>query len=137
MNSLNSIIFLICFIPAQLFAQVAHIHSEKYYQDKIAQEIHGQTEVVLEDNTRIDIATDTEVIEVEFAHKWYEAIGQSAHYAIMTGKKPVIYLIKESDFDNICIERCKKDIRQGIGVIQNGQWTKIRVIVYVNQEKSK
>ncbi len=37
------------------------------------------------------------MVEVEFAKKWAEAIGQSLHYAEMTGKKPAIVLIADKD----------------------------------------
>ena len=39
------------------------------------------------DGTRCDILTDTHAIEVDFADKWAEAIGQSLKYATQTGKK--------------------------------------------------
>ncbi|MFH1027609.1 MAG: hypothetical protein V1791_06370 [Pseudomonadota bacterium] len=32
-------------------------------------------------------------VEVEYAHKWAEAIGQSLYYSRMTGKKPGVVLI--------------------------------------------
>ena len=101
------LILFIFFLP--LFAQqqtVTHQHPEKYYQNIIAKDIGGQTEVILPDKTRIDIVTPTKVIEVDFANKWYEAVGQTIHYAIQTGKKPTIWLIKETDADDKHIERC-------------------------------
>jgi len=56
-------------------------------------------EWVLHDKTRVDCLTDTHAIEHDFAKKWPEALGQSLHYARLTGKKPGIVLIlqKESD----------------------------------------
>ena len=38
-------------------------------------------EVVMKDGTRCDILTSTHAIEVDFAKKWAEAIGQSLNYA--------------------------------------------------------
>ena len=67
--------------------------SERYYQEKFAQEIGGQVEVVMKDGTRCDILTSTHAIEVDFARKWAEAIGQSLHYALHTGKRPAVALI--------------------------------------------
>jgi len=55
--------------------------SERYYQEKFAKEIGGQVEVVMKDGTRYDILTSTHAIEVDFAKKWAEAIGQSLNYA--------------------------------------------------------
>ena len=51
--------------------------SERYYQEKFAREIGGKVEVVMKDGTRCDILTATHAIEVDFAKKWAEAIGQS------------------------------------------------------------
>ena len=39
-------------------------------------EIGGKVEVVMKDGTRCDILTATHAIEVDFAKKWAEAIGQ-------------------------------------------------------------
>lgn len=85
-----------------------HFRLEEYYQKQIAKQIGGTREVVLDDNTRVDICTKSEVIEVEFARKWYESIGQVCHYSVKTGLKPVIYLIVETDKDNIYVERCRR-----------------------------
>ncbi len=53
----------------------------------------GQIEYRLSDKTRVDCLTDTHAIEYDFQHKWAEAIGQSLHYSLMTGKKAGITLI--------------------------------------------
>jgi len=54
---------------------------------------NGHKEFVLADKTRIDCLTDTHAIEVEYAKKFYEAIGQSLHYSLNTGKRAGILLI--------------------------------------------
>lgn len=66
---------------------------EKYYQTKICTEFGGEMEHVLFDRTRVDCLTDKYAIEVDFAKKWAEGIGQSLYYADVTGKKPAIVLI--------------------------------------------
>jgi hypothetical protein len=81
--------------------------SERYYQEKFAQEIGGQVEVVMKDGTRCDILTPTHAIEVDFAKKWAEAIGQSLNYAMHTGKRPAVALIVLSLSDNKYIERVR------------------------------
>jgi len=43
--------------------------------------------------------TETHAIEFEFAGKWTEAVGQSLHYSLQTGKRAGIVLILESDSD--------------------------------------
>lgn len=73
--------------------------AEKDYQNPFCEELGGQVEVVLSDRTRVDCLTDTYAIEVDFAHKWAEAIGQALHYAVMTGKQPGIMLIIKSSDD--------------------------------------
>jgi hypothetical protein len=82
--------------------------SERYYQEKFAREIGGQVEVVMKDGTRCDILTATHAIEVDFAKKWAEAIGQSLNYAMHTGKRPGVALIVLSPSDNKYIERVRK-----------------------------
>ena len=62
---------------------------------------------MLKDGTRVDCLTSTHAIEVDFANKWAESIGQSLFYAEMTGKKPGVYLIIESDRDYRYLKRLK------------------------------
>lgn len=112
-----------------IFANTRH-HTEKYYQELIQEKIGGKLESVLDDGTRIDIETEKEVVEVEFAYKWYESIGQSAHYSFKTGKEPVVWLIKEGDEDEKYIGRCKRLCDKGIEVILPQGHIKIKVFVY-------
>ena len=65
-------------------------------------------EVVMKDGTRCDILTATHAIEVDFAKKWAEAIGQSLNYALHTGKRPGVALIVLSPSDNKYVERVRK-----------------------------
>jgi len=53
----------------------------------------------LPDKTRVDCLTKTHAIEVDFAAKKYEAIGQSLYYAYMTKRTPGILLIIETQKD--------------------------------------
>jgi len=68
-------------------------HNERYYQTKLCNNLDGDMEYTLKDRTRVDCLTDEYAIEVDFAKKWAESIGQSLYYAEMTGKKPAIGLI--------------------------------------------
>lgn len=81
-------------------ANSERLHPEKYYQEKWCLEMKGESEVVLPDKTRADCITDTHAIEVDFANKWQEALGQSLWYAMQTGKKAGIMLILEQPKDN-------------------------------------
>ena len=64
--------------------------------------MNGIKEYTLPDKTRIDCLTSSYAIEVDFAKKWAESIGQSLYYGLMTNKRPGILLI---------MEKPKKDIR--------------------------
>lgn len=78
---------------------------EVYYQELFAKAINGQTEYVLKDNSRVDIVTDTFAIEVDFASKWAEAIGQSLYYAERLNKKPGILFVVDGKQENRYIFR--------------------------------
>lgn len=83
----------ILFITISSFSQ----QKERYYQEKFAKIVNGEMEVVLKDKTRVDIVTNDYAIEVDFAHKWAEAIGQSLYYAKELNKKPGILLVWSGD----------------------------------------
>lgn len=78
---------------------------ESVYQGAWCAAHGGQTEVVLEDRTRVDCVTGEYAVEVDFAPKWAEAIGQALYYAMRTGRKPGILLIMESERDARFLER--------------------------------
>jgi hypothetical protein len=80
---------------------------ESDYQNEWCQ---GKKEVVLEDRTRLDCLTDTHAVEIEFANKWKEAIGQSLHYSLMTDKKAGIVLIMRKPTDQKYMEALKRVI---------------------------
>jgi len=73
--------------------------NEKWYQQRWCDQKEGKVEVRLKDKTRCDCLTSDYAIEVDFAHKWAEAVGQSLHYAKMTGEKAGILLIVEDEND--------------------------------------
>lgn len=58
--------------------------------------------------TRADCITDKYAIEIEFASKWAEAIGQAINYSEQTGKKPGILLIIEKPKDWRYYNRLKR-----------------------------
>ena len=68
----------------------ASAETERYYQELWCK---GEVEVILEDNSRVDCLTSVEAVEVDFARKWAESIGQSLLYARLTGKAPAVLLI--------------------------------------------
>jgi hypothetical protein len=78
---------------------------EKYYQMEFADLMDGWTEVTLSDNTRVDVMTTTHSIEVDFAEKWAESIGQALHYEGMTGKQAGVLLIVKGKEENRFVKR--------------------------------
>lgn len=80
-------------------------HDEKYYQTNMCQQLGGDMEYILFDKTRVDCLTSEYAIEVDFAKKWAEGIGQALYYAEITGKKPAVALIVEEDEDKKYIDR--------------------------------
>lgn len=102
---------LILLLPFTILAQ-KHVHKEVYYQNAFSDTltskgIENSKEVRLSDNTRCDIVTDQYAIEVDFANKWAESIGQCLHYALMLNKKPAVLLILEDDKDIKYLNRIK------------------------------
>lgn len=60
---------------------------------RLAPKYAAELEVRLWDGTRVDLLTETHAIEVDWPHKWAEAIGQAAYYAELTGKRPGVLLL--------------------------------------------
>ena len=89
-------LLILCFLIFSL--QAKHLHYEKVYQKNFCNKIHGQIEYVLDDRTRVDCLTSSYAIEVDFASKWAESIGQSLHYSIKTNKKAGVLLILEHPY---------------------------------------
>jgi len=72
-----------------------HLNYESHYQKIYCDKIGGVTEVVLADRTRVDCLTDRLAIEVDFAEKWAECIGQAIYYGLDQNRKPACLLIME------------------------------------------
>lgn len=85
--------FLFLLVP--VYAHAKPLHHERVYQKIWCKAHDGRMEVVLQDHSRVDCLTKDYAVEVDFAHKWREAIRQSLHYAKETGKKPGIVIIIE------------------------------------------
>jgi len=67
--------------------------NEKYYQSKLCNKLGGVMEYQLKDRTRIDCLIDDYAIEVDWAKKWAEGIGQSLYYSQMSDREPAVALI--------------------------------------------
>jgi hypothetical protein len=78
------------------------VNYEKHY---LIRDCTGKVEMTMPDGTRCDCVTESHAIEYDFADNWYEAIGQSLHYASKVGKRPGIVLIIEKHEDNKYFKR--------------------------------
>lgn len=74
----------------------ARLYPERVYQEKWCSIMGGQTEVYLDDKSRVDCVLPESAIEFDFANKWSEAVGQSLYYSYMLKKKAGIVLIVEN-----------------------------------------
>lgn len=105
LGAFMKIVFLISILMGlSNVAFAAHKMPERTYQKMYCP---YNTEVRLSDNTRVDCLTDQYAIEFDFAQKWAEALGQSLHYARMTGRTPAIFLILEHESDMRHVKRLK------------------------------
>ena len=73
---------------------------ESWYQNIWCIGMGGIIEKQMENGRRIDCLTENYAIEMDFAWKWQEALGQSLEYSILSNKKAGIVLIltKNSDY---------------------------------------
>ena len=93
-------------------ASAAAIYPERAYQEHWCGQNGGVTEVTLADRTRVDCLTATHAVEVDFARKWAEAIGQSLYYARATGRAPGVVLILEAPGDRRFLRRIGSAVRE-------------------------
>ena len=84
---------------------------ESFYQHQWCNLNNGKVDYSLPDRTRVDCLTETHSVEVDFARKWAEAIGQSLHYSSMTGKRAGILLILRTPNDDRLLNRMESVIQ--------------------------
>ncbi|WP_116108799.1 hypothetical protein [Lewinella sp. IMCC34191] len=90
---LHAFLYSLIWLPALLTGQ-----SEADYVRALAAELDGQMEVNVTSG-RVDIVTEDYAIEVDWANKWKESIGQSLWYGLQTNRRAGIILILRSDAD--------------------------------------
>ncbi len=81
---------------------------ESDYRDFICSKLGGEIEHVLDDGSRVDCLTEANAIEVDWARKWSEAIGQALYYSSKTGKQAGIVLIISDPKERRHLEKIKK-----------------------------
>lgn len=97
MDKANRVIMLVLSILlASTICYAKHLHLEKDYQKYWCDKHNGEMEFQLNDKTRVDCLTDTLAVEVDFAPKWHECIGQALYYGRKTRKIPACVLIMEN-----------------------------------------
>ena len=84
---------------------------ESFYQQQWCNLKGGQVEFTLQDRTRVDCLTESHAVEVDFADKWAEALGQSLHYSPMTGKRAGILLVLSTPNDDRLLKRMESEIQ--------------------------
>jgi hypothetical protein len=80
----------IFFAPAPALAQNVN---ENVHQGRLCADL--QIEVTVGGQMRADCISDTHAIEIDFAQKWKEGIGQALAYGVATGLRPGLVLICE------------------------------------------
>lgn len=88
-----------CFIIFVGSGEATAKKKEKDYQAEWCPTIDGEQEHVLPDRTRVDCLTTIYAVEIDFARKWPEGIGQALYYGLQTGKTPGVALILRGNKD--------------------------------------
>lgn len=88
-------------LAAAIASPAVAAETESDYRDRLCAGM--QMEVAMPNGTRADCMTDRLAIEVDWAHKWAEAIGQSMNYAASTGKLPAVILICKRGTEAKCL----------------------------------
>lgn len=86
---------VIAILAALLLASLAR-GDELRETVRLAQEWGAERAPAAWDGTQADLLYGEYIVEVEWAHnrKWFEAIGQALHYAIVYDRRPAIILLR-------------------------------------------
>lgn len=93
-----------CLSPEKTAKEDTYYH-EKDYQQAWCKKAKGIQEYRLDDGTRVDCLTDQYAIEVDFASKWAESIGQAYYYARKTDRLPGVVLLLKTAKDQRYLDR--------------------------------
>lgn len=94
------LVFLMLVLPMPCFATSYQPLGE--YRAMWCSKNGGKVEYVNGDDTGNFVCIkDQYAINIEYAGKWREAVGQALYYSIITGKKPGIALIVSDSTDDI------------------------------------
>lgn len=74
----------------------------------LAPKYQADVEVPVWDGTRCDLLNDDFAIEIDWAYKWAEAIGQALYYAIALDRRPAVLLLMKNGYkDRKYAHRCQ------------------------------
>lgn len=92
-----------------IFATAALVQADERTEcARLAPKYAAEVEAVMPDGSRCDLLTAEYAIEVDWAPKWKESVGQAALYAIWTGRKPaVLLLVKDATREKVDLLRAK------------------------------
>ena len=103
--------FILSAVFLLYFTALARDNPEAFYTRLFASRLSGaRLEAIAPDKSRCDILTAEYALEVDFANKWAEAIGQSLLYSLHFNRKAGIVLIMERPGDSRHLQRLKKVI---------------------------
>lgn len=92
---MKRLVIVLILLTAVSPAFAKHLYKEAVYQKTWCDKHNGVMEYELPDKTRVDCLTDKYAVELDFAPKWAECIGQALYYGKMTRKRPACVLIME------------------------------------------
>ena len=100
--------------------------SEDVYNRAWCEAMGGDAEVRQADRSRVDCLLPEYAVEADWAPKWFEGLGQAAHYARMTGRKPGLLLIIGKPRDCWRIEQARASLAR-VWVMVAGSLHRVRV----------
>jgi hypothetical protein len=101
---------LLAFVPITASApQQQEVELCRQLAPRLSKERGGKftTEARLWDDTRVDLLSDEYAVEVDYAHKWAECIGQALYYGHVTDRQPVCLLLAAGATESQYVYRCQ------------------------------
>lgn len=116
-----------CFLGFLVTSELiwAKKENEAWYQAIWCESLGGKSEYRLDDRARVDCLTPEYAIEMDFAHKWHEAVGQALHYGRKTKRQAGIVLVLKKRSEQFYLNELKKTIdyyQLPVKVWQLGPW---------------
>lgn len=125
-------LFLALSVPYHALSAKAK-YFEDAYRDAWCDEHGIGNEVRMYNGTRVDCITETHAVEVDFAYKWAEAIGQAVNGANQTGLRPGILLILELPNDTRYLDRLKDNLNVCVMDASPEGWNCKRIDVFTTR----